>query len=133
MIGGDAITGSVYGKPNRTIQLSNVACAGNETSLDVCSSTLLTPDEGRDLFPRVNVAGVKCFPNVTSNTTPNVTTDASSQKMNKDDGFIIGSVILGVLLAMSILVTLRLVVLNYTFPCVTMFSCVCYNNIYIYI
>ena len=104
MIGGDAITGSVYGKPNRTIQLSNVACAGSEASLDICSSTLLTPDEGRDLFPRVNVAGVKCF--------PNVTTDALSQVVSKNNA-VIGLAVVGVLLAVSILVTLGLVVLNY--------------------
>ena len=109
MIGGDAITGSVYGKPNRTIQLSNVACDGSEASLDACDNTILTPEEGRDLFLRVSVAGVKCF--------PNVTTDASSQTMNKKDyNFIIGIGVVGFLLTISILVTLRLVILNYIFP-----------------
>ena len=124
LIGGDGIIGSVYGKPNRTVQLSNVACTGSETSLDACDSTSLTPDEGRDLYSRVNVAGVKCF--------PNVTTDALSQVVSKNNA-VIGLGIVGVLLAVSIIVTLRLVVLNYNFPqqCVTMFSCVCFNNIYL--
>ena len=108
LIGGDAVTGSIYGKPNRTIQLSNVACAGSETSLDACDNTLLTPEEGRDLFSRVNVAGVKCFPNVT-------TADALSQVVSKDNA-VIGLGVVGVLLAVSILVTIRLVVFKYIFP-----------------
>ena len=123
LIGGDAVTGSIYGKPNRTIQLSNVACAGSETSLDACDSTSLTPDEGRDLYSRVNVAGVKCY--------PNVTTDALSQVVSKDNA-VVGLGVVGVLLAVSILITLRLVLFKYIYPyqCVTMFSCVCFNNIY---
>ena len=96
MIGGDAVTGSLYGKPNRTIQLSNVRCTGSESSLDACDTTLLTPEEGRNLFPHVNVAGVKCLSNVTSE-------EQSKQPLD------VGVGTMGALLAVSILVIVRLV------------------------
>lgn len=101
IIGGDAVVGSVYGKPNRTILLSNVACTGSESAIDVCDSLELSPDEGRDLFPRVNVAGVKCF--------QDVTTDPLSQVVSQNTA-VIGLGIVGGLLTVSILVMLRLVI-----------------------
>ena len=94
------MVGSVYGKPNRTILLSNVACTGSESAIDVCDSLELSPDEGRDLFPRVNVAGVKCSPDVTA--------DPLSQVVSQNTA-VIGLGIVGVLLTVSILVMLRLV------------------------
>ena len=96
MIGGDPVTGSVYDKPNRTIQLSNVTCTGSESSLDGCDSTLLTPEEGRNLFSHVNVAGVKCLSNVTLN-------EQSKQSLD------VGVGTMGALLAVSIVVIVRLV------------------------
>ena len=96
MIGGDVVTGSLYGKPNRTIQLSNVGCTGSESSLDACDSTLLNAEEGRNLFPHDNVAGVKCLSNVTSE-------EQSKQPLD------VGVGIMGALLAVSILVIIRLV------------------------
>lgn len=96
MIGGDPVTGSAYGKPNRTIQLSNVMCSGSESSLDGCDSTLLTPEEGRNLFSHVNVAGVKCLSNVTSN-------EQSKQPVHVELG------IMGVLIAFLVVIIVRLV------------------------
>lgn len=81
--------------------MSNVACTGSESAIDVCDSLELSPDEGRDLFPRVNVAGVQCF--------LDVTTDPLSQVVSQNTA-VIGLGIVGGLLIFSILVMLRLVI-----------------------
>ena len=54
------IIGSYYGKPNRTIQLTNVTCNGSEITLDMCERMVLPPDEGIAEFSKTNVAGVRC-------------------------------------------------------------------------
>ena len=59
-IAATGIIGSYYGKPNRTIQLTNVTCNGSENTLDMCERMLLPPDEGIAEFSKVNVAGVNC-------------------------------------------------------------------------
>ena len=63
------LTGSYYGKPNRTIQLSNTGCNGTEMKLDDCDATILSPQDGLAQFNSVNVAGVNCGASTTSATT----------------------------------------------------------------
>lgn len=53
--------GSAYGKPNKTILLSNVNCIGTEDTIDICDSIELTEEDGRTQHPTTNVAGVKCL------------------------------------------------------------------------
>ena len=60
-------TGSVYGKPNLPVQLTDVVCVGNEETLDSCMSNILTREEGQSAYSSVNAAGVDCAPSTPSN------------------------------------------------------------------
>ena len=59
-----AVLGSKYSKPNKTILFNNVDCTGSEASLDMCNSLFVDPDRGRDIYSQVNVAGVRCLPDL---------------------------------------------------------------------
>ena len=52
-----AFTDSRYGKPNKTVHLSNVACDGSEYTLDQCDAS---PGEGREVYKYIDVAGISC-------------------------------------------------------------------------
>lgn len=52
--------GSYYGKPNKPVYLSNVQCNGDEETLDDCTQTTYSLEEGKSKLSSVNVAGVKC-------------------------------------------------------------------------
>ena len=51
---------SPFGKPKRSVLLSSVRCAGNETRLIDCPANKLSFEIGKTLLPHVNVAGVAC-------------------------------------------------------------------------
>ena len=53
-----ALTGSHYGKPNKTIHAGNVRCQGDEESLRQCSKTEYGLKE--ILASDISVAGVSC-------------------------------------------------------------------------
>ena len=52
--------GSYYGKPNKTIHLSNVQCTGDEKGIDSCNFKSYSLEEGKNKLNFINVAGVKC-------------------------------------------------------------------------
>jgi hypothetical protein len=58
------VMNSYYGKPNLPFFLSDVVCTGRETNLELCQSTLLSPDEisTSDVGDggSINAAGVTC-------------------------------------------------------------------------
>lgn len=55
--------GSYYGKPNKTLILSEVQCGGDEEQLDQCAYNFHSLAEGKSLISEVQVAGVACLPN----------------------------------------------------------------------
>ena len=55
------IHGSKYGKPNKTIHLKDVSCAGHEHNLAECTKTQLYLYSGKLALPVTNVAGVDCI------------------------------------------------------------------------
>ena len=84
---------SAYGKPNKTVQLSNVDCIGNETTLDSCKGERIAYDEGRNLYIHINAAGVDCYS----------TSNALGPSSNVERGGYIGAGILGAILAAAVL------------------------------
>ena len=58
IIAGEAIFGSKYGQPNRSVRYSNVNCYGNEKRLADCAHHTLEFDAGRTY--NTEVAGVDC-------------------------------------------------------------------------
>lgn len=54
--------GSYYGKPNKTLLLSELQCGGDEVALDQCAYVFHPLVEGKVLINKVNVAGVACLP-----------------------------------------------------------------------
>ena len=103
--GATAVSGSYYGKPNRTIQLTNVVCNGSEEELDRCQKTLLTPENGVAQFSRVNVAGVNCWPTynniIIPSNPPNVLQSTAVHVSTPIMG------VLGALLAIAIFIIIR--------------------------
>lgn len=97
-VGGKAVIGSMYGKPNRTIILTVVDCTGTEESLLDCQSLLLTSDEGRSLYTSVNVAGVECTDDTAATTSPQVLSDNNA---------LIGVGLVVVLLVLSVIAIVR--------------------------
>ena len=91
-----AVLGSQYSKPNKTILFNNFDCTGSEASLDLCGSVVIDPDTGRSLYSHVNVAGVKCLPDL-----PTTLGAVSSTGAYAGVGIVI------VLLVISILFTIR--------------------------
>ena len=53
--------GSGYGKPNKTIHLTNVQCTGSEESIKDCTQEIYSLEEGIKKHGTVDVAGVKCY------------------------------------------------------------------------
>ena len=51
---------SMYGKPNRTVHFTEMACTGTEQTISQCSRTSYSLDEGRAAISSVEVAGVQC-------------------------------------------------------------------------
>lgn len=94
-----AVLGSQYSKPNKTILLSNVGCTGTETSFAMCNSVILDSDTGRSIYTLVNVAGVKCSPDIP-------TKDPLANAVSPT-GAIVGIVITLILLIVSIVFTIR--------------------------
>lgn len=91
-----AVTGSVYGKPNIPVKLTNVECTGSETSIDDCQATQLSPDESQIAYPRISAAGVKCVYETTT----------SPLEVIKNNSATIGLGFLIVFLVISVLVTI---------------------------
>ena len=58
--GVQAVLNSFYGKPDRTLHLSTVACTGSENKLVECSFQLLPLEDGKSIVKNVDVAGVSC-------------------------------------------------------------------------
>ena len=54
-----SVSGSQYGRPNRSISLINVNCDGSELRLDDCGAFRVTQGSD-DIFQLFNVAGVQC-------------------------------------------------------------------------
>lgn len=79
--------------------MSTVGCTGSETTLQDCQSTLLSPDDGRTLYPHVGVAGVMCQ----ESTTPTATTQTTVLSNNSAG---IGLAIVMVLLVLTIVATI---------------------------
>ena len=86
-----AYGGSHFGKPNMTIQASEVTCDGDEKALDECGLTTYSLVKGKELINKVEVAGVSCQP-----CTPGVTgcspvirptqTPAAANPLDRFDG-----------------------------------------------
>ena len=58
--------------------MSNVACNGSESALMKCDAAHIPPDEGREVYMHVNVAGVSCSeipPSDTSEIPPSATSE----------------------------------------------------------
>jgi deleted-in-malignant-brain-tumors protein 1 len=72
------LTNSPYGKSNKTVHLSNMDCAGNETTLAVCDGTRIPPDDSSTLHAYVNVAGVTCFGTIGNATNSGLTGSSTS-------------------------------------------------------
>ena len=95
-----AVLGSQYSKPNKTILYSNFDCTGSEASLDQCASVVVNSDSGQNLYSRVNVAGVKCLPNLP-------TTNPFANTAVPPEGAYAGLGIVVLLLVVSVLFTVR--------------------------
>ena len=53
---------SHFGKPtNKTIHISSIHCTGHERTISDCTRTTLSLEEGKNMIPQTNVAGVKCY------------------------------------------------------------------------
>lgn len=90
-----AVNNSQYGKPNKTVQLSNVGCNGTEDKLDNCDGSHVPPDEGRGLYLLINAAGVNCYGK--TNTTTTTTTQRSI-----GESAVVGTGVAGAFLAIAI-------------------------------
>ncbi len=52
-------SGSYFGKPDKTVHLSNVQCIGDEGSIGDCTKTSYSLEQGKTL--QTAVAGVTCY------------------------------------------------------------------------
>ena len=57
-----SILNSSYERPNRTVHLTNVQCAGNEESINACSKTSLSLAIGKTTYRNSPVVAVDCSP-----------------------------------------------------------------------
>lgn len=55
------VLGSYYGKPNKTIHMKDVSCAGTERNLYECTKTSYSQANGKAALPNHEVAGVDCL------------------------------------------------------------------------
>ena len=129
IIGAVSFTDSHYGKPNKTVHLSNVDCSGLEDSLKECDASHIPPDKGSDLFHFVDVVGMSCKkqePSISYNPTPLVvcvgvsckTQEASisynstplivdnTRRVQINSGTIVGLVLLIVILITSVIINI---------------------------
>ena len=104
--------GSYYGKPNKTIHLSNVQCTGDEKGIDSCNFKSYSLEEGKNKLNFINVAGVKCHgqevtslssfvpthPWPHSSMRPSTTHMRESKAASQDSTSIVLSVLVGILL-----------------------------------
>ena len=73
-----SVSGSHYGKPNKTIQFTSVNCDGSEARLDDCEAFQITQGNN-DFVQLFDVAGVQCnSSNATMVTKSPVTTSSHS-------------------------------------------------------
>ena len=56
-----SVLGSQYGKPNMTIHLKSVSCTGTELSIDDCTKTQLSVNNGKKELAIAEAAGVDCI------------------------------------------------------------------------
>lgn len=91
-----AVNNSQYGKPNKTVQLSNVGCNGTEDKLDNCDGSHVPPDEGRGLYLLINAAGVNCYGK------PNTTTTTTERSIGGSASAVVGIGVAGAFLAIAI-------------------------------
>ena len=70
-------TNSSFGKPNRSVLLTEVQCSGSEVNLINCSSNELSYENGSELVMQVDVAGVSC--NLLTSIIPSTTQTPSTQ------------------------------------------------------
>ena len=61
-IGSQAVLDSLYGRPNKTIHLSNVNCDGTELNIDECTKSVIALVDGKTVYKNNAVAGVDCMP-----------------------------------------------------------------------
>ncbi len=61
-IGSQAVLDSEYGRPNKTIHLSNVNCDGTELNIDECTKSVIALVDGKTVYKNNAVAGVDCMP-----------------------------------------------------------------------
>ena len=62
LTGSFAVLDSSFGRPNKTVHLTNVMCAGTEGNINECSKTVISLIEGKTLYKNNQVAGVDCIP-----------------------------------------------------------------------
>ena len=71
-----SVSGSHYGKPNKTILFINVNCGGSEARLDDCEAIQITQGNN-DYLQLFNVAGVQCSNDTKVTKSPATTTGTS--------------------------------------------------------
>lgn len=98
-IGARSFSDSRYGKPNKTVLLSNVACNGSESRLDECDAAVLSPDgAGKGIVLVVDIAGVSCKTAIPTMVEPsNVTDVGMKSNSSKEHGVIAGLVMVSLL------------------------------------
>ena len=121
--------------------MSNVACNGSESALAKCDAAHILPDEGREVYMHVNVAGVSCSEIPPSATTSGIPPSATTSgipcsattsgippsattsgpfppipmtltKRIKDNSYLIGLCITVVLLVILIVMVIRYTILH---------------------
>ena len=53
---------SYYGRPNKTVHLLNIGCDGTEDSIEECSKTAVSLNDGKTLYANASAAGLDCQP-----------------------------------------------------------------------
>ena len=79
---------SFYGKPDRTLHLSTVACTGSEDKLAECSSERLSLEDGKVIIKHVGVGGVSCTSSLPIST-PTPSLDVSEHLLSYSTIYII--------------------------------------------
>ena len=91
--------------------MSNVACNGSETALTKCDAAHIPPDEGREVYMHVEVAGVSCN-EIPPTSGPDPTNPMTLTETIKDNSYLIGWCITVVLLVMLIVIVIRYTILH---------------------
>ena len=89
-----AVGGSQFGKPNKTVFMTEVNCDGTERTLPSCDAVKLPPEDGKGLHNVIDAAGVQCM---SQSSTSQLGSSAPA-------GLTAGAVILGVLVVISLAV-----------------------------